>query len=122
MILKKITYMIIIMFTLSSALQGMEHNNISHSSSTTTNLLLENLTPEQNEKIMDLRGEFLQKEIELNRKMRMLRTEHHGCMTRKKIDMEEYQRIEKKSHELKVERILLQREYNKQVLKLIETF
>lgn len=120
--LKKIIYMIIIMLTLSYSLQAMGHRNMSQPSSMISDLSIENLTPEQNEKVMDLRGEFVQREIQINREIRMLRMELHGCMRREKIDLEDYQRIEKESQKLREERETLQIDYNKQILELIETF
>ena len=110
------------MLTLSSTLQAMKGHHMSHSSTTIPEQSFEDLTQEQNEMIMDLRGEFVQKEIEINRDIRRLRMERHRCMRREEIDLEEYQRIERESEKLKKERELLQRDYNKQVLDLIEKF
>ncbi len=113
---------IIIMLTLSSTLQAMMGHRMSHSNSIISEQSFEDLSQEQNEMIMDLRGEFVQKEIEINREIRRLRMEHHRCMRREEIDLEDYQRIEKDSKKLVEKRGLLQKEYNKQLQELIEKF
>lgn len=113
---------IIIMLTLSSTLQAMKNHHMSHSRSIIPEQSFEDLSQEQNEMIMDLRGEYVQKEIEINREIRRLRMEHHRCMRMEEIDLEDYQRIERESKKLIEQRSSLQKEYNKQVLELIENF
>lgn len=120
--LKKIISITIVMLSLSATLQGMMHGDMSRTSSIVSDRYLENLTPEQNEKIMDLRGEFVQREIQLNREIRRLRMDMKGCMWGKNMDLEDYKRIERESELLKYERMSLQSEYNKQVLELIKGF
>jgi len=113
---------IIIMLTLFSTLQAMRNHHMPHSRSIIPEQSFEDLSHEQNEMIMDLRGEFVQKEIEINRKIRRLRMEHHRCMRREEIDLEDYQRIQRESKKLIEQRSSLQKEYNKQLLELIGNF
>ncbi|WP_319205242.1 hypothetical protein [uncultured Ilyobacter sp.] len=82
--------------------------------------LFENLTPDQKEKVMELRAELVNKESEINNRARDLRSEMNKCMLSKDPDMKKFEQLQKEAIKLRKERRVLKENYMNRIRKIID--
>jgi hypothetical protein len=79
----------------------------------------EDLSPDQKERMMELRAELLHKEASINNRMRDLRSEMNKCMLSKNPDMKKFDQMQKESVKLREERRVLKSDYMYRMHKII---
>ncbi len=111
----KLIGIIALLLTLSLNLEAKDSYHMNYQDMRKHHEFFEKLTPEQREKIMDLRAEFVHKEFHLSHEMRSLRVQLNSCMIGEEIDIDKYQELRKRAQKLRRERLQLRMKYRKQL-------
>jgi len=110
---------ILVIFAVSADAAPFNNNPMKHKNMK-TGVSYDNLTPDQKEKVMELRAELVNKESEINNRMRDLRSEMNKCMLSKEPDMKKFEQLQKEATKLRRERRVLKENYMNRIRKIID--
>ncbi|WP_320046281.1 hypothetical protein [uncultured Ilyobacter sp.] len=82
--------------------------------------LYDDMSPDQKERVMELRAELVHKESKINNRMRDLRSEMNRCMLSKDPDMKKFEQLQKESLKLRKERKVLKEDYMNRIRKIVD--
>lgn len=117
--MKKLSLIFILMIFVVSADAAPFNNNPMKHKNMKNGVSYEDLTPDQKEKVMELRAELVHKESRINNRMRDLRSEMNKCMLSKEPDMEKFKELQKEAVNLRRERRVLKENYMIRIRKII---
>ena len=118
--IKKLSLIFVFMIFVVSINAAPSKGNKGKNNMMKESLDFEDLSPDQKERMMELRAELLHKEASINNRMRDLRSEMNKCMLSKNPDMKKFDQMQKESVKLREERRVLKNDYMYRMHKIID--